>query len=241
MLRLVCFVIGIYLVGFGFALTSTESGVVNARFIARDGRPRALSAKDFEIEQAYLALSSRNTFRGDWLEPEMGLALELDRIGYPSGFLPSPLREARIRQSAERLGRASPAAAEAWCLLALSEAKAGNGSHQLLAERLRACFALGPRERALFRTRLHLGLAAWDGLPKDLKIVVLAEVASALQGAGRGRMLDMLAYGVAVIAPEREAMLLALIEPHGAEPRDRFKKQILAYRKRYGAQLERFQ
>lgn len=242
MLRLFFIILGAFLVWAGTGLARQEMAVIDARFVARDGRPRALKAPEAKIEQAFLELSARRTLRSDWLEAQIDLASELDRIGFPRGFVPSPLREQRVRSSAEDLGRASPMTADAWCLMALSEAKAPASPGTRFEALLRACYAFGPREISLVETRLHLALAVWEALPKDLKTVALVDIASALQDHRvRSWMLDRLAYGIAVIAPMRQDIALALVSPYGAEREQRFLKQILSYRKAHGARSDPFQ
>jgi hypothetical protein len=241
-LRIIFIVFGCWLAISGSSLWQQEVGVVNARFIARDLGQRSFKAENAQIDKAYVSFASKNTLRSDWAEPEIGLALELDRIGYPPGFVPSPIRENRARMSAERLARASPTAASAWCVLALSEVRASVTTEGLFQKRFRSCFVLGRREIALVETRVHLALAIWGNLPRDLKTSAMLDVASALQERHtRSWMLDRLAYGVAVVAPAQEATALSLISPYGIDTEQRFQKQVLAYRKIHAERSDQFQ
>lgn len=242
MLRIIFIVFGCWLAISGSSLWQQEVGVVNARFIARDLGQRFFKAKNTQINTAYVSFASKNTARSDWAEPELGLALELDRMGFPPGFVPSPVRENRARMSAGRLARASPSAASAWCVLALSEVRASVTTEGLFEKRFRSCFALGRREISLVETRVHLALATWTTLPKDLKTAALLDVASALQERHtRNWMLDRLAYGVAVVAPAQEATALSLISPYGADMEQRFQKQVLSHRKIHAERSDQFQ
>lgn len=242
MLRFSSAIIGTLLLISGTSLWQQEAEVSNARFVARDLGQRSFKAESHEIERAYVALASREPSRSDWAEPELVLALELDRMGFPPGFVPAPVREHRVRRSAEGFARASPSTAPAWCVLALSEVKAEVSTADLFERRLRSCFVLGPREISVVETRLHLVLAMWSTLSKDLKTAALIDVASALQDRQvRHWMLDRLAYGVAVIAPAQEAAVLSLIGPYGAELEQRFQKQVLSYRHAQVRSIDRFQ
>lgn len=242
MLRLLFIVSGSWLAISGSCLWQQEAGVVNARFIARNLGQRFFKAENTQIDKAYVSFASKSTVRSNWAEPELGLALELDRMEFPPGFVPSPVRENRARMSAERLARASPSAASAWCVLALSEVRASVTTEGLFEKRFRSCFALGRREIALVETRVHLALATWTTIPKDLKTGALLDVASALQERHtRNWILDRLAYGVAVIAPAQEATALSLISPYGSDMEQRFQKQVLAYRKIHTGRSDQFQ
>lgn len=214
---------------------------MDARFVARDGRPGALKAPGFRVERAYLVLNGLQSFRSDLAELETDLAIELDRIGFPGGFLPSPLREARVKLSAGRLAQAAPAAADPWCGLALAEAKTSEGSQRAIEGRLRRCFALGPREIRLLEPRIHLALALWEQLPRDVRTAAMLDIATGLKDADFGGWtLERLAYGVAIVAPARESVVLPLIEQYGAEREQQFKNLIASYRARYGNQLGEF-
>lgn len=236
MLRVIGLCLGVCLAWLGGSLAWQEGNLVEARRVARDGLPGRLTAQDYDLEEAYrrFALVSSRT---DLLELETELALELDRRSYPKAFLGSGLREERIYASFVRLARAAPGVADAWCMLALAEARRLAEASDLVNERLRACYALASREVKLFETRLHLSLAIWDRLPMDLRRRALTDAARGLQDRHFGGwMLEKLAYGVAVIAPDKEAVLLPLIEPYGSEAVQRFKTRIIAYRKQFAPQ-----
>jgi len=242
MIRFLFTIIGSLLIISGTSLWQQEAEVVNARFVARDLGQRFFKAESNEIERAYVALASREPSRSDLAEAELGLALELDRIGFPPGFVPAPVREHRVRSAAEGLAHTYPSAAAAWCVLALSEVKTEVSTADLFERRLRACFASGPREMSVVEMRVHLALATWGKLPKELKTAALIDVASALQERHtRGWMLDRLAYGVAVIAPAQEATVLSLLGPYGADLELRFQKQVLSYRQAQARRIDRFQ
>ncbi|WP_156827209.1 hypothetical protein [Hyphomicrobium zavarzinii] len=242
MLRFLFTMIGLLLFISGTSLWQQEAEVTNARFVARDLGQRSFKAESNEIERAYVALASREPSRSDWADPELGLALELDRMGFPPGFVPTPVREHRVRNSAEHLASSSPSAAAAWCVLALSEVKAEVPTAGVFEERLRSCFVFGPREISVVEMRVHLALATWSKLPKDLKTAALIDVASALQERHtRDWMLDRLAYGVAVIAPAQEATVLSLLDPYGADLEQPFQKQVLSYRQAQAGRIDRFQ
>jgi hypothetical protein len=235
MLRLVCVAAGAVLLWSGVTLARQEGELTAARFAARDGRPGALRAKGANLERAYLAFANARDSRGDLAEPELDLAVELDRAGLPGGFLGGAEREGRIKAAAQRLARSSPVAANAWCTLALVESRTREGSQSFIARALDACYRLGPRDITLVEPRLYLSLALWDTLPKAARTKALVDVAAALQDLYRDWMVDRLAYGAAVIAPARSELISTFISPYGDAVERRFSEQLMGYRKRFAA------
>lgn len=224
----------------GVSLVADEGPLVGARLIAREGRPAALVADDAAIDGAYRAFSQAAGWT-DVVETELGLALELDRRGFPRAFVASPVREERIASSARRLAHASPVAAEAWCMLALAEAKAQGRSSDAVNAHLRACYRFGPREIVLYEARLDLAYALWDELPKDVRRLAMTDAAAALRDRHfNAWAIERLSYGAAIIAPARAAIFLPLIQQYGSEAELRFQRSLVSHRRRYSDRAGEF-
>lgn len=233
MLRILALLLGSYLACFGIVLADDERGLVESRLVARDGLPGRLRSSDFAVDDAYRALASASP-RGDSLELEAALALELDRRQFPKAFVDSGVREDRVAHAFDRMARAVPVSADAWCMRALHNARMHAPDWRAVEANLRACYELGPREIRLFESRVLLSFAAWDELPKDLRRRALTDAAVGLADAHfRGWMLERLAYGAAIIAPAKEPVFRVLIEPHGDELVKRFQSRIIAFRKQF--------
>jgi hypothetical protein len=233
MLRIGCIIAGALVAWFGAALARQEGDLAWARFAARDGRPGSLKAKGADLERAHLAFANAPASREDIAETELDLAVALNRSGFPGGFLAAAEREERIRAAAQRLARASPITANAWCTLALVEAKALERSQSAVEGFLSACYRLGPRDISVVETRLHVALGLWGVLPKAIRLAALEDVAAGLSGEYRDWMLDRLAYGVAVVAPAREELITSFVAPYGDDVHKRYAALLASYRKQF--------
>jgi hypothetical protein len=234
LLRGAALALGLWMVFAGGLLTRQEAGLVGARFTARDGQPGPLKASLPDVEAAHREFASIRAPSSDVADVELKLAIFLDHARVSAGFLGGVAREARLRSASLRLLRADPLSGDAWCMLAVLAAKSVERDDATIRERLSVCYAVAPREVSAVDKRLHLALALWNELPKDLQVSAAADIASALQSSSlREWMLDRLGYGIGVVAPSREPLVESLLAGYGDEVRKKFQRAKLEHRKQH--------
>ena len=138
--------------------------------------------------------------------------------------------ELRITALAERLASLSPLDAYAWCILAISDARA-DGMTDRAAQRLRACFKFAPYEDWIAGWRISLALGSWHDLPQDLRLTAMTEIARRLAKPElQMRTAQHLAYVVSTIAPQQSSLVLSLIALSSEPVKAQFQRTLKTFR-----------
>ncbi len=227
MLRLCCLIAGLALAGAGALMARQELALADARHVARDARPGRTTVPVSRLREAYSALDAVNARGTDQLD----IAIKLHGLGETDGTESLIVRHARVYRAAEKLARASPLDARAWCVLALAQSKA-IGITPAVVEQIRACYAFGAREIGIIDGRLMFVWSAWDQLPQDVRNAAMIDVAATLEDPALAPwMANRLAYAVATVAPSRAPLAETLLDTYGEQLKVRYEQAVSSYRR----------